>query len=136
MDRESYERAADLDSLPGTRLPTGRGLSLGELRALFEVCAADPSPVGRRDAALFALLREGLRRAEAAALQLEQVDLEAAEVRVGPLAWRPTFSSPASDRRNSADQIKRRMVRRARRGRWRSPRPWAGGGRPLPSWTS
>jgi hypothetical protein len=62
MDRESYERAADLDSLPGTRLPTGRDLSMGELRALFEVCAADPSPVGRRDAALFALLREGLRR--------------------------------------------------------------------------
>ena len=82
MDRESYERAGDLDSVPGTRLPTGRDLSMGELRALFEVCAADPSPVGRRDAALFALLREGLRRAEAAALQLEQLDLEAAEVRV------------------------------------------------------
>ncbi len=39
------------------------------------ICQADKSPVGVRDAALIAILRCGLRRAEVVALHLKDVDL-------------------------------------------------------------
>ena len=76
MGVEEYRRAVDLKPVRGSTLPKGRALAVGELGALFAVCAADPSPAGRRDAALLAVLYgAGLRRSEAAALQL--ADFEA-----------------------------------------------------------
>jgi site-specific recombinase XerD len=64
------------------KLPSGRRLADGEVRALFLCCAEDPTAAGARDAALLALLRLGLRRAEAAALQVGDYDPEAGELRV------------------------------------------------------
>jgi site-specific recombinase XerD len=64
------------------QLPAGRALSDGEIVALFRACAADPTAAGARDAAVLALLRLGLRRAEIAALELGNLDLGAGKVRV------------------------------------------------------
>jgi site-specific recombinase XerD len=77
IDSETFARATDLQSIREERLPSGRALSAGEVRALFKVCAADRGPAGVRDAALLAVLYgAGLRRSEAVALDLADYDPE------------------------------------------------------------
>ncbi|MCE5197979.1 MAG: hypothetical protein ABFD54_13770 [Armatimonadota bacterium] len=77
MTAEDYQCAADLKAVKGEKLPCGRALSHGEVRALFEVCAKDTSAAGVRDAALLVVLYgAGVRRSEAAALKLEDFDQE------------------------------------------------------------
>jgi site-specific recombinase XerD len=67
---EDYQRAVDVANLSAQR-DVGRSLGHGEVTALFAACAADPTPAGRRDAALLALLYgAGLRRSEAVARRL------------------------------------------------------------------
>jgi site-specific recombinase XerD len=76
-------RAADLPGVRGERLPRGRALSQGELRALFAACAQDPSAAGARDAALLAVLYGGgLRRSEATSLDVEDYSTETGELKV------------------------------------------------------
>jgi site-specific recombinase XerD len=84
MSAEDYQRARDLSAVKGYSLPPGRSLSQGELRRLFKVCAeSNKKNRGARDAAVVALLYGcGLRRSEAAALDLKDYDREAGEVRV------------------------------------------------------
>jgi integrase/recombinase XerD len=77
MSAEDYHRARDIPSVRGSALPSGRALSRGELRALFQACAQDASAAGRRDAALLAVLYGGgLRRSEATALDTADYDAE------------------------------------------------------------
>ncbi len=67
--------------LCGSRLPTGRALSVPELSALFAVCG-DGTPAGARDAAALALLFGcALRRSEAVSVK---------NSRNGPCALRST----------------------------------------------
>lgn len=83
MDSDAYARAIDVKSVRGHREPAGRALEPGELVALFASCAEDPTPTGARDAAALALLvGAGLRRTEAASLDLAHFDLEDSELRV------------------------------------------------------
>ena len=71
IDTDAYTRAIAVKAVRGTRLPSGRALPAGEIRALFDVCAGDRTPAGSRDAAAFAMLfGAGLRRSEAVGVQL------------------------------------------------------------------
>lgn len=76
MPAEAYQRAVDLTTVQGERpdAAAGRALTPGELVALMEVCVVDETPAGARDAALFAVARLGLRRAEVVALRSGEYD--------------------------------------------------------------
>src|SRR5579864_8454637 len=76
MSAEDLQRAIDLPAVRGERLPRGRALSRGELRALFESCRGG-SPADARDAALMSVLyAAGLRRAEVVTLDVADYDPE------------------------------------------------------------
>ena len=71
MSAEDYHRAIAIERKTGQRLLNGRALSVGEVQALFHVCAQDSSVKGSRDAALIAVLYgAGLRRSEVVAIDL------------------------------------------------------------------
>lgn len=82
MTTDDYKRAVAVPAIPGTRLPAGRALEHGELHALFRTCA-EPGPQSARDAALLAILLGcGLRRSEAATLDVDDVDIDDSTLRV------------------------------------------------------
>lgn len=75
IDSDTYQRAIDIENLRATTLPKGRALDPEEIAGLFQACAEDPSPGGRRDAAMLAVFwGAGLRRAEVAGLDLDDFD--------------------------------------------------------------
>src|SRR2546427_6062779 len=77
MRADDYQRAVDLDTVKGERLPRGRALTIGEITALFQTCADDQTSAGARDAAIMALLYgAGVRRSELAALNRDDYDAE------------------------------------------------------------
>ncbi len=84
MTAEEHARVLKgLKPTRGTRLPAGRSARKGEIGALLEACAADPSPAGARDAAMIALMYStGLRRAELAGLRLDSYNLAEGQLRV------------------------------------------------------
>ena len=79
MDSRDYLDAIDVDGIKvDTSAPLrGRALKASELSALCDACAADRTDMGARDGAIFAVLYPcGLRRAEAASLELADYDAE------------------------------------------------------------
>jgi hypothetical protein len=50
MTAEDCQRAASVKTVKGETLPAGRNLKQGEILALANVCIADKSPAGVRDA--------------------------------------------------------------------------------------
>jgi integrase/recombinase XerD len=103
MSGDAYERtAAAAAVVKGETLPAGRDIPALELRALVEACKADGTAIGARDAAILAVLYAGLRRSEAAALQLADVDFStgcltvtAGKGRKSRRAYLPTNGLPA-----------------------------------------
>jgi integrase len=75
MDDATYRLLRKVKAVSGGNTePRGRYVPQGERNALMEECLADPSPVGRRDAAILACgYPGGLRRAEIAALRHEDL---------------------------------------------------------------
>ena len=83
MTAEDFERAVDLRSVEAVRLPRGHHVPVDALSAALAGCDADPSPAGRRDGALLAVLyTTGARRAEIAALALPDYDPAERSLRV------------------------------------------------------
>lgn len=83
MDADTLRRATDLPPLRGSKVPAGRDLTAGEMRAPFAVCAEDPWPAGARDAAALALCYGALlRRAEAVAVDLADLRPDAGSITV------------------------------------------------------
>ena len=83
MNAEAYHTASAVANVPWYQSPRGRVLRSGEIRRLFAACGADPSPAGVRDAALLTVLYSaGLRRSEAAALDLTDYDSTRRELTV------------------------------------------------------
>lgn len=75
MTAEEYTRAADVENVSGQTLPAGRAVTSGELAALVDACAGDPTPAGPRDAAMIGVMYSaGLRRAELVALDAGDYD--------------------------------------------------------------
>jgi site-specific recombinase XerD len=82
IDAETCERVRDVRNIKAERLPTGRHIEQAELRGLFDSCAGDGAS-GARDAALLSVLyAAGLRRAEAVALDLADLNAETGALRV------------------------------------------------------
>ncbi len=83
MSDEEYRRICEVKADKGERLARGRAVPAGELVALVRACARDRGPAGVRDAALLAALYTGgLRRAELAALALDDYILAPPALRV------------------------------------------------------
>jgi site-specific recombinase XerD len=83
MSAEDFNRAADLECLKETTLPKGRALSNQEIGAILAACGKDESVIGKRDAAIVAVLYScGLRRSELVALDLADYEESAGAVRV------------------------------------------------------
>ena len=81
MTAEDMHRACDIPAIKSTTLPKGRALADTEVSALFEACAKDESPAGRRDAAMLAVLYgSGLRRAEIVALDINDYNSESGQL--------------------------------------------------------
>lgn len=75
VEREALERGkAAMAVVKASTTVRGRHLSRMELAKVLGDCANDPSPAGARDGALVALLAIGLRRAEVAAIRMEDFD--------------------------------------------------------------
>lgn len=72
MSADEYERARDIESVQGERLPAGRDIHRDELAAMLRVCTETEGAAGIRDAAIIAVLfATGLRRSEIAGALLE-----------------------------------------------------------------
>lgn len=77
-----YQRVLLVKPVRGRRLVAGRSVSRDESRALFQSCAQG-GLLGARDAAMFALLLgAGLRRAEVAALDMNDYDVTSGTLRI------------------------------------------------------
>lgn len=74
IQAQDYQKAVDLRSIKASKKQRGRQLKQPEITALLAVCQDDKSPLGVRDAALIAILRCGLRRAEVVDLNLKDFD--------------------------------------------------------------
>jgi site-specific recombinase XerD len=81
MSAENYQRIREVKPVKNHKLPSGRGLTPGEMQALMEACMQNGRPAGARDAAIIALLyAAGLRRSEVVALDLEDYNQETGDL--------------------------------------------------------
>lgn len=90
MTERAFQEATAFERVRDFREKESRVLSGDELARLYAACAAEATAAGRRDAALVTLyLVAGLRREEATALLVGDVDVEAGVLRIdSPVAER------------------------------------------------
>lgn len=75
ISHEHLLKMRSVKPMAGTRLSKGKNIRRTLIRELMDVCAADPRPQGRRDAAIIAILYgSGMRKSESVNLDLAQID--------------------------------------------------------------
>ena len=90
MTEGAFQTAASLERVKASAAVSGASVTPVVVGGLFESCAKHPGAAGRRDAALLAVfLSSGLRRAEAAALDM--ADYDAASGRLHIRGERPEY---------------------------------------------
>lgn len=83
MNGEEFSRAIGIEGIKSETLPRGRALPPDEIGVLLDTCCSDLTPAGARDAALIALLSGcGVRRAEVAALDVDDYDANSATLSI------------------------------------------------------
>jgi site-specific recombinase XerD len=83
LSAEDLQRACDVPRVKGERLPKGRAIAAGELRALMATCNDAARLIDVRDAAMLGVLYgAGIRRAELVALDVTDYDPETGAVTV------------------------------------------------------
>jgi site-specific recombinase XerD len=83
ISHEQLLKIRGIKAIGGTRLGRGRNIRRHLIRELMAVCAADPRPQGKRDAALIAILYgSGMRKSESVNLDLAQLDFAERSLRV------------------------------------------------------
>ena len=103
IDAEQYGRVRHVESIRGVRVPRGRALPAGELRALFEACDGS-KPGGARNAALLAVLYGGgLRRSDIVALDIRDFDATTGVLKVQGKGRKERISYATNGARNALD---------------------------------
>ena len=75
ISHEHLLKMRSVKPMAGTRLSKGKNIRRTLIRELMDVCAADPRPQGRRDAAIIAILYgSGMRKSESVNLDLARID--------------------------------------------------------------
>ena len=98
METDAYRMAVGVSGLSGTRLPKGRALSPEEVRGLFAACWRVGGAAGARDAAALSLMvGAGLRRSEAACLEVDDYEPGSGAVRVAGKGDRERVAYVAGD---------------------------------------
>lgn len=83
IDVECYQHIKEIKRIKGTRSIKGRALDLAELNTLIDYCMAQDGVIAMRDAAVVALVYgAGLRRHEAAGLQLSDLNVNEGTIKV------------------------------------------------------
>ena len=81
---ERYLRIKQVENVKGSKLPAGRHITTGEIKAVMDVCIEDDSPAGYRDAAIISWMVSGggPRRSEVVLVDLGDYDPESGQIRV------------------------------------------------------
>nr|MDQ6948335.1 tyrosine-type recombinase/integrase [Actinomycetota bacterium] len=104
MSTDDWQRTADITKVPGESTKAGHSIEPAELEALLATTRGDPSPAGRRDTAILAVLYiTGLRRAELSQLDLADWDPTASELTVTGKGNRKRMSSVPGGARRALD---------------------------------
>ncbi len=83
ISADDYQHIQLINRARGSRVETGRALSVDELNQIIDHCFAQDGPIAMRDACLVALVYgAGLRRHEAAALPLSSYRKKTGEIKV------------------------------------------------------
>jgi site-specific recombinase XerD len=83
MDTDAYMRAVAVENLTAVRLPPGRSIAKPEIAAMLRVCIDADTILGKRDAAIIAVLHStGARREEIAAMTRTNYDPGARAIRI------------------------------------------------------
>jgi integrase/recombinase XerD len=83
IEASDYHKAVDISNVKGTGQLRGRALTTSEIENLIKCCYEQGGAIGRRDAAVIAVLRcGGIRRQEIVQLKLDDLDLATGELTI------------------------------------------------------